>query len=467
MNVGVPVLGMPAPDLVDSPYGRAAGKHGGLYPVNVLALAFHQLFGNVAAEGHGDQEINDGGHNLKIAYICDFFHPYAGYQTNIISKYWTKFGHEVYVITSEMSKMPRSLVKFFGIDEIEVKDRWFREKYGVEVIRIPLIAYLSGRSIYKSNIYKVLERIDPDVVFVNGNDSLIAIQLIKNYSKFKFGLVTDSHMLEMASKNCFNKIFRMYYRHFITPKILKYNIPVIRTQDDNYVDECLGIPIEKCPWISFGTDMMLFKPNKNVKEKFRKEHNMDDKTFIVLYAGKIIESKGANILAKAMQKVIATKREVVFLIVGTTEGEYGAYIENEFMKSKYRIIRLHTQKYFELPTVYQSADIAIYPKQCSMSFFDVQACGLPVIFEDNNINIARSRYQNAMTYKTGDIKDFCDKIALFANMSKKEYEKYSMNAIKLIKCEYDYAIKAKEYIPYLELQAKVKGKIKGEIYNND
>ena len=50
MNVGVPALSVPAPDLVDAPYSRTAGKYGVFYPVNVLALAFYQLFGEAAAE---------------------------------------------------------------------------------------------------------------------------------------------------------------------------------------------------------------------------------------------------------------------------------------------------------------------------------------------------------------------------------------------------------------------------------
>ena len=51
---------------------------------------------------------------MKIINIEDFFHPNAGYQINIISKYLAKFGHEVIIITADMAKIPNQLTSFFG-----------------------------------------------------------------------------------------------------------------------------------------------------------------------------------------------------------------------------------------------------------------------------------------------------------------------------------------------------------------
>ena len=396
---------------------------------------------------------------MKIVYIYDVFHPDAGYQANILSKYWVKFGHEVYIFTSEMKKIPSHYTDFFDIKNLEEKDLAFEKRTGVKILRFPLLTYKSGRAVYSKCLFKKLREKKPDVVFVNGNDSLIGIQLILKYKKNDFGLVTDSHMLEMASANRFNNIFRIYYKLCVTPLILKYNIPVIRTQDDDYVEKCLGLPLNRCPLISFGTDMSLFNPNGDVKKKFREENNISNNAFIVAYAGKIIKSKGAEILAKAAQTRIKSAREIVFLIVGNTEGEFGKRIEGEFKKSKHRIIRLPTQRYQELPAVYQVADIAVFPKQCSLSFFDVQACGLPVIFEDNNINVDRSGYHNAVTYRTDCVEDFCDKISFFANMNEEELNKYKRNAIELVRKTYDYELKAREYIPYLEQQARAKNRL--------
>ena len=85
---------------------------------------------------------------MRIVHIEDFFHPDAGYQVNILSKYQTRLGHEVYVITSEFKKIPTYLKCFFGDENISALDDEFKKKYKVNIIRIPLIAYISGRAIY-------------------------------------------------------------------------------------------------------------------------------------------------------------------------------------------------------------------------------------------------------------------------------------------------------------------------------
>src|SRR5690606_7783559 len=130
--------------------------------------------------------------------------------------------------------------------------------YGVKVIRLPIIKFISGRAVFKKKIFKTVENLTPDILYIHGNDTLIAIRYLLKIKRLSFPIVMDSHMLEMASVNKFNKYFRSFYRKMITPIIVKENIPVIRTQNDIYVQKHLGIPLELCPWISVGTDTLLF-----------------------------------------------------------------------------------------------------------------------------------------------------------------------------------------------------------------
>jgi len=73
---------------------------------------------------------------MKIIYIDDIFHPDAGYQANLLSKYWVKFGHEVYIFTSEMGKIPS------GYDDRKEYTIWAKKEgsqmraYRLENIRI-------------------------------------------------------------------------------------------------------------------------------------------------------------------------------------------------------------------------------------------------------------------------------------------------------------------------------------------
>ena len=237
---------------------------------------------------------------MKIVYICDFFHPEAGYHPNLLSKYWTKFGHEVIILTSELDKMPVSLTHFFNCTDIIEKDQVFEKQNRVKIIRLPIYCFISGRSIYKPMILKVIKGIAPDVVYVNGNDTFIGILLTCLYKWGKYGLVLDSHMLDIASNNRFKSLFRWFYKTFIAKIIIKNKIPVIRAQNDGYIEKFLGIPLKDSPWISFGADMLLFHPDEKAKPTLRMTKGIKPKSFVILYAGKISKVKGMDLFSEAI-----------------------------------------------------------------------------------------------------------------------------------------------------------------------
>ena len=383
---------------------------------------------------------------MNIVHIEDFFHPNAGYQLNILAKYMVKQGHSVTIITSQMDKVPDNLTKFFGKDEIERKDNEYTHKYGVNIIRLPIKGYISGRAVFDNNLFKTVDKLKPDVLFVHGNDTLTGMRFLLRLKRINSAIVMDNHMLEIASINKFSKLFRLLYSKVFSPIIVNNKIPVIRTQDDLYIEKCLGIPLSQCPWISVGSDTLLFHPDERTKKIFRERNNIDKDDFVILYAGKLDESKGGKLLAQAFFEKFNVNKKIVLIVVGNTKGDvYGNEIEELFSKSKNRIIRFPTQKYTDLPQFYQAADLSVFPKQCSLSFFDVQACGLPVIAEDNNINIDRLKHGNGFTFKAGDINDFREKILKCVDMDETEFKQMKKNAYNYVRDNYDYKNIAEQY----------------------
>lgn len=382
---------------------------------------------------------------MKIVNIEDFFHPNAGYQINLLSKYLAKFGHDVTIITSKMDKIPEELTMFFGRDNIEKYDKEYEDMAKVKIIRLPIVKFISGRAVFTDRLRKTVDNLKPDILYVHGNDTLSAMYFIARLGKLNYALISDSHMLEMASKNKFNYLFRQFYRVFFTPKLIKYNVPVLRTQNDTYVEKNLGIPLNQAPWISYGSDTMLFYPDRTVREEFRRNNNIRENDFVILYAGKLDESKGGKLLAEVILEKFNSYKDVVIIIVGNAIGEYGRKVEELFAKSQNRVLRFPTQQYRDLASFYKSADLAVFPKQCSLSFYDVQACGLPVIFEDNNVNIDRCRYGNGWTFESGNSQSFRNKIQEIIDMPEKEFQKTSNLAYQFVKKNYDYESKAREY----------------------
>lgn len=387
---------------------------------------------------------------MKIVQLEDFFHPDAGYKINILSKYFARMGHETVILTAELDRMPDYLTSFFGRDNIAARDREYSERYGVQIIRRPIWAYVSGRALFKDDLAELVNSLHPDVLYVHGNDTAAGMWILRHLKAFDCPIVMDNHMVEMASQNPLRKLYRAYYRSFITPIIIKNRIPVIRAMNDDYVERCLGVPLSLAPWISYGSDMLLFHPDKAAGAKFREANGISDDAFVVLFAGKFDESKGGMLLAELTCREIKTDREIVYLMIGNATGEYGAAVEKRFKDSRYRIIRLPTQKYCDLAGFYQAADVGLIAKQASLNFFDMEACGVPVLSEDNNLNRDRTPCGNGWLFRPDDADDFAARLEHIVNMDSAELEKASENAYNYVKEKYDYYKKALEYMDIIQ-----------------
>lgn len=389
---------------------------------------------------------------MKIVHIVNRFVPDAGNQINLLAKYERRHSHEVTIIAPDLKYSHQAFIKFYGIDNIKQRDSAFCQNTEVKVIRLKILRYISGRALFKKEIFKIVEDEKPDILFIHGNDTMIAMQYLLRINQLKHPIIMDSHMVDVASKNKYRELFRFFYRKVFAPIINRNEIPVIRIQENDYVQKHLGIHTSNTPFISVGSDPELFHPNESIRNKFRLKYNIDLKAYVVLYAGKLDENKGGMFLAKALRDRLNTPKDVVFLIVGNTSEEYGEKIEDMLRKSENRILRFETQKYIDLPQFYQSSDLAIYPKQCSLSFYDAQACGLPVLFENIDVNKTRTKYGTAEVFKPDDLQDFRRTLAEMINLPVDKYEIISKRAIEYIKDQYSYE---KISIQYLRIMKEV------------
>lgn len=387
---------------------------------------------------------------MRIVNIEDYFIPDAGYQINILPKYLSKMGHEVFILTSIPNGIDRPSANFLGIDNLAQRDEMYSAQTGVTIIRVkPAIKYqISNRIVFGRQLFNTLKKLNPDVLFVHGNDTLTGIRILIKRTH-KYAVVADSHMLPMASNNRFNRIFYKLYSWFVTPRIIKNRIPIIRTQDDDFVNKCLNIPQDLTPWISYGSDLSLFYPDRTQKTVFLSKHQLPKESFVVIYAGKIDANKGGELLAKSFQSVFTTKRPIVLLLVGNFYGDYGERVQEMLFTSQNPVVCYPTQKYLDLPKYFQAADIAVFPKQSSLSFYDVQACGLPVITEDNNINESRLNHGNGLCFQSNNPESLRIAVEYLANLDCDKFQKYSENALKYIRQHYDYADMARKYLDIL------------------
>lgn len=383
---------------------------------------------------------------MKILHIDETFHPSFGYHTNPLAKYQVQNGFDVTILTVDEDHL-YPVFKEFSKDEsknlLEL-DKIYSEKTGVTIVRTPVKKYFSNRAIYEKSIFKKIDEINPDIIYVHLLESYISMRMILKIRK-KYPMIFDSHMLAVASKNRFKKIYELGFRNILSRIIRRNNFKVIRTQNDDYIINHLGVPENLSPYISFGTDTLHFYPSLEIKKEMRKSYSISDDALVIVYTGKITEEKGLDLFAEAIEKKFNQRREIVFLVVGNSSGEFGINVETIFSNSKNRIIRVPIQDYLSLPQFYQIADIAIFPKQNSMSFYDAQACGLPVILEENELNKKRVSFENGFTYSENSIDSLRKVINDILLMENNVLESMSLKSVDMIEKEYSYNLISKQY----------------------
>lgn len=388
---------------------------------------------------------------MKILYIDETFHPSYGYQANPLAKFQQAQGHEVVIATVE-KKWMYPVYRSFGDDGtgLEEADARYERDTGVKIIRVPAKRYVARRLVYGKEIFQVVDQVKPDVIFVHCVETFTAIRfLLSRKMRKNYPMMFDSHMLQMASSGKFAKLFEMGFQWLITPIIKKKGYEVIRTQDDDYVNTHLGIPTEHTPFISFGTDTKLFYPSAEVREEFRKKHQIPEDSFVVVYTGKLTEAKNGKLLAEAFQKKFT--KPVTLVCVGTPpNSEYGRQVEALLKTSENQVVMFPTQNYMDLGQFYQAADLSVFPKQCSMSFYDAQACGLPVLSENNNVNVDRCSHGNGSNFEANNVASFRGEIQKMLDMPKEEYDQMRDAATRFIADGYDYADIAQQYTLGLE-----------------
>lgn len=385
---------------------------------------------------------------MKILHIDETFHPAFGYQANPLAKFQQKQGNEVYIITPTKEYI-YPVYKEFGDDgsNLVSQDAVYEQNTGVKIIRVPAKGYFMRRLVYGREIFKVVDEIKPDVLFVHCVETLTAMRFLL-WNK-RYPIMFDSHMLSMASDNKLAAIYEVVFRQIFSRKLIRKKIDVIRTQDDLYVNTHLGIPSSQTPFISFGTDTLLFSPDREARAAFRKEHGIPEDEFVVVYTGKLTDAKGGMLLAETFKEKFS--KPVTLVCVGTPpENDYGNSVRELLNASKNRVLMFPTQNYLGLAKYYQMADLSVFPKQCSMSFYDAESCGLPVLSEDNNINVDRCSHKNGFNFKSGSVDDFRSKIEEVLALDSETLAEYGRKARLFIEQGYDYAYIARQYTQYLQ-----------------
>ena len=379
---------------------------------------------------------------MKVLHIEDRFHPNMGYQINYFAELHNP-EISFYIITS------KSFSIWKGIDSRHIlnEDKIFEEKYNVKIYRLESSYNPEGKNwLWLKDLYSTIHKINPDIIFVHGLETLTAIRIIFSDLSKKYVIVSDTHtLLNQLNKNLRGKIFLIFVKYIYSRKINNKGLLIFCTTHENklVLKNLYRIDNKNIKDSLIGTNLDDYKFDSTYKEKIRKELNISEKSKIILYIGKIDNKKKPHLILNAVKKIEMEINEKLYLIfIGTKDKNYFDNNFNIKFKNNIEIIIKSYMPNKELYKYYSFADFAIFPKENTLSSLDAQACKLPVIMEKDTTNEERL-YKGGILYEKDNIDDLSKKILLLLN-NNDLLKKLSIEGYEYIKNNYDYKMIVKK-----------------------
>jgi glycosyltransferase involved in cell wall biosynthesis len=352
--------------------------------------------------------------SLKIVVVSGFFSEGMGYTENCLPKTLARLGHDVHVVTSTFNvygnsaEYERTYSAFLGPADQGV--RTFRTD-GYTVHRLPcrLVAgYVNLRGLGAT-----LRQLRPDVVHCTEIASLIAFKLafLRLFMKFKLFGETHQHL----------SVVKPYVRAPHGHRLRKAFYWLTRTLPTRIASaafercyaiapDCVevatryyGVPRSKTRLQSLGTDTLLFRPAEtpeeiSARQSRRRAAGFGEDAVVCIYTGRFSRDKNPLVLARAIDELVA----------GGHGKFHGLFVGEGEQKQAILECR-HTQvhafaRHLELAQLYQIADIAVWPRQESMSMLDAAASGLPLVVSAD-IGENERVTGNGHVYRENDVAD--------------------------------------------------------------
>jgi glycosyltransferase involved in cell wall biosynthesis len=169
-----------------------------------------------------------------------------------------------------------------------------------------------------------------------------------------------------------------------------------------------GVPLAKTKLQSLGTDLELFRPANSAseierREQLRRSLGYSPADVVCIYTGRFSRDKNPLALAQAVDRLCAQGQAFHAIFVG--EG-----MQKEAILACRNTRVLPFMRHTDLADTYRAADIAVWPRQESMSMLDAAACELPLVVSDT-IGESERVSGNGRVYREDDVEDLARVLA--------------------------------------------------------
>lgn len=373
---------------------------------------------------------------MRVLHVIERFNPNLGQEINFISKN-SSSNIELYILTSKSLKTWNLKLDH----EIVKQDYELSLKYNCTIIR-KSISFEFGEKLWIKGLIKTIIKISPDVVYVHGIEYISFFRILLNsIFRLKCNIVTDTHSLPQFT---YGSLFRKFYYTFLRCTIFKLvnwrNIITFYTAEENkrLLIDIYKIKDDIVKPFPIGADLKTFYFDNLMRNRIRESLNVSDNEILILYSGRITKSKSPHIILLALNliKRKVSNKSITVVFIGSVDTEYLEKYVNNIEKSFYRFIILKSVPAIELKNYYSAADLAVFPKETTLSSLECQACCLPVIMEKNLTNLSRIQ-DEGLLYEENDIEDLSLKMVklivddLYRN-------KLGINGLSWVQEKFDY-----------------------------
>ncbi|MDD5082594.1 MAG: glycosyltransferase family 4 protein [Dehalococcoidales bacterium] len=387
---------------------------------------------------------------MRIIHIIDYFHPQLGYQETFLPREQAKLGHEVYMVTSDRY----SPVIYPANRELlgkRIKGAGFFEEEGIKVWRLKTL-FEVPHAIWMRGLEQKIQELKPDIVIMHGIVNCQAIrvaQLKTRLSSLK--LIYDDHMAFMASRSRLAVLYPVFKRLF-SPLIQQTADALVAVADTSraFMHQKYGIPLDRITVIPLGADDELFRFDPVARRKIRQQLSVATDEILFVYAGKIIPEKGPHLLVQAALKLMERYSHVKVLLLGNGPAEYLTAIKQEIAAANRRdkFIWHSAVPNRALAGFYAASDVAVWPRESSLSMLEAMAGGLPIIISDKSEVLERIRWHNGLSYIGDDPTDLARQMESLFDAGLRE--ELGANGRKAIETELSWQVIARKFLEIVQ-----------------
>jgi glycosyltransferase involved in cell wall biosynthesis len=322
-----------------------------------------------------ETKITDGAGRLRVCWVIPWFGPRHSYIENDLPPALTRLSVDVRIVTSQfqpefyVADWNERFRKAFGPSRFPPGE--YRHA-GIDVRRLRSLTL--RRWVLLHSLRRAVADFRPNIVEASGISSPLTWQAARIANRLGIPFVVSHHM-PRGSHPGDGLLERA--QAFIGRRVISRTAGVFFVSDearDHAVERYGRIP-ERSWQMPLGVDTSMFCPGERVswianRRTVRERLGCDADAPLVVYTGRLEESKGMSILAAAMTRPEVNGIHFVFAGQGACEGLLRACPNAHLLG--YRPLD-------ELVDLYRACDLAVWPDSMSVSQLHVLACGAPLL----------------------------------------------------------------------------------------